>query len=613
MRAFLLSALVLFACLFSFSQEKRASLPPSLTNLAVPVMQSTPSERIPFIKAPSGPVANSSYPEDTIGNTKQFLQTNGSSPAGRLAGFPDGTYSAVWTFANIPDDPNRGTGYNYFNGSTWNPWPENAVEQARTGWPSIARWGPQGEIILAHRGATAKPIISRRTQKGSGTWITSELPLPAGASGLLWPRMVSGGNDHNTIHIIGLSSPVGNGGTLFHGQDGALLYYRSLDGGASWVDQGTLLPGTDSSFYTEFESDTYAFAEPHGSKLAIVAGYRWYDLFALVSEDGGATWQKQLIWEHPYPFWDGEETDTLYCPDGALHCAFDANGDLHVVFGITRVYSVGDYDEFHFPFVDGIAHWKQGMPAWTGGDQLNCLDPENLLNQGRLIGYMQDVNGNGTIDLIADSTGLYADYYVGASSCPQISFDAQGRGFLVYSSLSEGYNLYGMDFRHLWVRGSADNGTSWQPFLDLSADPVLGQREHIQPVVCSNPEMADWSLTYYQSHNPDVSTFFEMYVDFFRVSKLICGTDETASPMRLNIYPNPASSLVHMDLDLPVPMDVNITLTDLGGRMVTEQQYRHLEMGRHTLGISRGDLPPGIYILRVRQGNQAYMSKLVFK
>ncbi|MEZ5197145.1 MAG: hypothetical protein R2764_12280 [Bacteroidales bacterium] len=60
------------------------------------------------------------------------------------------------------------------------------------------------------------------------------------------------------------------------------------------------------------------------------------------STDGGDTWDKTLIWEHPYPMWFNEVTDTFFCMDGSFDVELDMNGMAHLVFGINRAHSDGN-------------------------------------------------------------------------------------------------------------------------------------------------------------------------------------------------------------------------------------------------------------------------------
>ena len=72
-----------------------------------------------------------------IGNTFYENQANQGNPGRLIYEWPDNTMAAVWMIgSNTPTFSDRGTGYNFYNGS-WNALPTNRVEAVRTGFPNI--------------------------------------------------------------------------------------------------------------------------------------------------------------------------------------------------------------------------------------------------------------------------------------------------------------------------------------------------------------------------------------------------------------------------------------------------------------------------------------------
>ncbi len=70
--------------------------------------------------------------------------------------------------------------------------------------------------------------------------------------------MVVGDANGTTLHVIAQSSGATTPVTPYRGQDGALCYSRSLDGGATWDKVRTIIPALDSSNYLGFGGDSYA-------------------------------------------------------------------------------------------------------------------------------------------------------------------------------------------------------------------------------------------------------------------------------------------------------------------------------------------------------------------
>ena len=111
--------------------------------------------------------------------------------------FPDKTISVTAMGSHTSSGntwPDRGSMYNYYNGSSWKLAPASRIETMRTGWPSIQPWGSSGECILAHQ-ASGSLVFSTRMNKGTGSWTTStNLLPPTGVPVMLWPRMVTSGS-----------------------------------------------------------------------------------------------------------------------------------------------------------------------------------------------------------------------------------------------------------------------------------------------------------------------------------------------------------------------------------------------------------------------------------
>ena len=490
MKKILLLSLILSLGLLGFSQNNRLTVSKPLRDLAVPKLKASDNAINVQTGVKHSPAKSvRTINEEEIGQTVYDLQSNQCTPYGRFVYYDDGTMGAVWTMGT-GTYTDRGTGYNFFNGTSWGPEPTARIENTKTGWPSYCALGPTGEVTIAHVSGTAPLVVCKRATKGTGAWTQYTYAGPSGHQ-LLWPRMVSGGTDHNTIHIIGLTAPVANGGTAYLGQDGAVCYSRSTDGGVTWDKSNVVLDGTGSSDYVSFGGDAYSFVEPKGDNLAIIYCDNQNDFFVMKSTDAGETWSKTVIWDHPYPHWNGTSaTDTFYCPDGSAHGAFDNNGLLHIVFGVNRAMADGSAASW-FPFVDGIAYWNENLPTWTGGtqhEQEYCLDPNTLDQQGSLVGWMQDINGNGQLDLVGTATTIFGLYYLSPSSMPQLAIDNNNMLYLMYSGITETFDNGTQQYRHIWGRGSEDGGQTWGNFMDFTGDVLHAYDECVFPVIAAKTD-----------------------------------------------------------------------------------------------------------------------------
>ncbi|HYV95222.1 MAG TPA: T9SS type A sorting domain-containing protein [Chitinophagales bacterium] len=443
----------------------------NLANKAIPYVRQLSGEvptgnepSIPLVPAPAPPQNTLRDVTATeIGTTYYDLQTNGSVYP-RLINNGDGTFSAVWTMSQESTPwTDRGTGYNYFNGSTWGPEPGTRVEETRTGFTNVAVTASNAEFLLPHA-ATAgpsgvgEPFLSNRPAKGSGVWTSSATVLESPSAGSLWPRLVSGGSDNQTLHAIAITTPTNQNppGTLYHGQSGALLYSRSQDGGATWDLNQVQLPGIDSSLYEGWDGDAYAI-DANGNNVAIVLGGFTRDWVLLKSTDNGTTWTKTVIWQFPIPFYqsgaltdvDGDYVaDTIDTQDGSLAVLIDDNGTVHCWAGFNRVFNDGTAaGYYYFPGQNGILYWNESM----------------AYNPPQIIAGAVDVDSSGTLDLGT----LATSYACGLSSFPSAGIDANGNIYLSYWAIVENTaDANGNNLGHSYIIYSKDGGTTWSSFTD---------------------------------------------------------------------------------------------------------------------------------------------------
>src|SRR6185436_12796375 len=92
----------------------------------------------------------------------------------------DGTMNAIWTTL-CPGEvsgSDRGTGYNYFDGTSWDSINCHRIEPTqRTGYPNIGVTATGKELIMAHSSSVPGMLITYRPIKGTGAWIEDPTAL----------------------------------------------------------------------------------------------------------------------------------------------------------------------------------------------------------------------------------------------------------------------------------------------------------------------------------------------------------------------------------------------------------------------------------------------------
>ena len=465
MKKIVLISVILSIGFNCFSQQ-RVIIPTSKRNISKKIVYERPMDAV--VNSVIGENDDNSREklegEDIIGRTYYDLQSF-TMLGNRMHVYDDYTLGVVWTrgFDGSSNFEDRGTGYNFNNDdiSSWLEEPNTRVEDERTGWPSYAPLGETGEIIVAHLAEGLK--ISTRDERGTGDWSFQTL---TGPTNMKWPRVITNGDDNNTIHLLA------NSYEEYEGQSRALLYYRSTDAGVTWDIEANVPEGTGSEYYTEISSDNFVWAEPNGNAIAFLVGDTWTDLFLMKSTDNGDSWEKTIIWEHPYPMFDWESTvtDTFYCVDNSANLMLDDDGMAHVVFGISRVLHAepGVNYEF-FPFVDGIGYWNENMEPFS--NNLNALSPysddhgSELIENYNLIGWSPDLNGNGELDFITWDPEIFQSYnQMGMSTMPSISYSYEGGLVVAYSTTTENYDNGINNQKQIFWKHSDQNGF-WNNYL----------------------------------------------------------------------------------------------------------------------------------------------------
>lgn len=598
--------------------QVRPVAPDNRSNLRVPARTVRIGGEIPFTVAPNVTVSGKAAMDDpAIMMTNYDMMTN-SSVQNRLYIYPDGTMGGITTMShdNSGAFQDRGTGYNYFDGSVWGPQPATRLENLRTGWPSYAPWNNGGEIVVSHHFATFPPIMMTRPVRGSGNWTQTEIAIPQDAAGIDWPRMVTNGPGNLYVHVIGLTTPVASGGSLYLGLDGALLYNRSLDGGNTWSGW-QLLDGMTSADYLGFGGDAYAFAEPRGDTLCFVVGDSWNDAFIMKSTDNGTTWTKTIIWNCPFNLWNGgDTTGTFNSPDGSNAVALDEHGVAHVMFGFMRVNGDEAGNTYWFPWTDGLIYWNENMPELP-----QDLDPDALLASGNYIGWVQD-----TMVWYQDETSL-AYYYLSMSSMPTLVIDDdRDRIYAVWASQTTYLDANGVMYRHLFSRTGYNLGASWGEFMDLTDDFVYQFQECVYPFMA--PKImedkfyilfeADDEAGVYINGSQGAQGQSAVTDNNLIVLTHPVITSLPEAPAKPALYaspafPNPTDKECFVDIRIGASLPVVTEIISPSGITLRTLNSGLLTAGNHRLSIRVEGLSPGIYFTRITAGESAVTGKVVIR
>jgi len=443
-----------------------------------------------------------SLTETQIGESYYDLQTN-SSIQRRILNHTNGTITATWTFSTDAAWTARGTGYNFYNGSSWGSIPTVELETERVGWPNPLKTGSGKEIVISH--STASSIYHRvqRNSVGSGTWTQGNL---SSQSGQVWGRSSTGGTNNNSIHMVGMTLPVANNGSTYAGMDGAFLYTRSTNSGTSFDIVDYQIPGTNVNYFDGFDGDSYAI-DAQGDNVAVVVGGLGRGVQLFKSTNGGVNWTKTDVMTSAVWFNEASTVvDTtlegrLWTSDGSVTVLLDENNMAHVWFGTMFIANadITDGTITYYPYTNGIEYWTEDFPS------------DNSL---RMFG-MLDLNANGQLD-IDNPGGQYR--FSGLVSHPEAGIDEDDCIYLSYTSVREDLTNGTQNYRHTYVTKSCDGGCSWSFPIDVTGG---GNNNFVE---CAYPSIArhvddDIHIVYMADIEPGIAVSGDM--DASGVNKII--------------------------------------------------------------------------------------------
>ena len=576
--------------------------------------------------------------EVVIGTTTYDLQSN-AAVQNRIVHHDDGTMSAGWTTSQELNASwsDRGTGYNFFDGTNWGAQPSTRLESSRGGWPSIIAMGSGKEASITHNTDNAHINMTHRSTTGTGSWTEQNISSMNDSTGIyrdmIWNRSAVGGLNKETIHMIAVTASSNFAGAPFNGLDGALVYYRSQDEGVSWDIQDMQLPGMDTSMFAGMSGDVYTVT---AQGETVVVGYfnDWGDSFIVKSTDNGTTWEKTTFLDFPvdkYAMDDGLDLDgdgiydQVYSTDNYGAIVLDANGEAHVFYGIMMYLDddLTDASSSWFPGINGIAYWNESMgedvtPATVhAGD--SSLWYSDMMNDNWIV-QAPDLNGDGIVGGV-DSTGGYALYYASRASMPNAGISANGEIYLSFSGYTETADNGSQVFRHIYITKSSDGGSTWKTPVDVTPNVSwIGMKECVFGSMV--PTVDDKIRIVFQMDNEpglivrgdedlvDFNDIVYIEIDTLGLFGSSVSVNDIKNTTQFTIYPNPANDYTSITISVDKTEKVTLTIVDLLGKEISKEE-KVLFSGKSTERLDVSNFQNGVYFINLQVGNKLTTQKLV--
>lgn len=575
--------------------------------------------------------------------THYDLQSN-QYVANRMYQMPNGSVAAVATMSHEDNQTasDRGTGYNFFDGNDWNDMPENRVEPFKTGWPSIARYGATGEILLAHGNGHMQCFT--REIAGQGEWIErNHLPdypegYPYTTEYATWPRVVTCGNNHDVIiAVAALQHSISSDET-----DIRTVLFRSEDA-TNWEVSYGPLEAYDYHIGF-FSADDYALAANGHNVALLYSGCLTNSMWLFTSDNDGETWTSTKVWEHPFEGVSLEEpgldyVDTLFAPMNSS-MVIDNNGVTHIAMNTFEFSHFADDDPGYYTYfsgrpVDGIFYWNSTQEAPIQSVDGNPFHAVRLWWPSEESGYVHMENDStkwiGMIPLFEGSEwsndqfyheSEYHSKFYGASGHPALSCDPNGNLACAFSSPDCGRVLYNNNYyyRSIFVSYLNVDEGYWHQVEDSFMETFeLSMSEGV--FTCAVPNVVnegeywfsyqeDPEVGFYWGSNASQASASENNIHVLKVipDPAFLNVPATEAQNIINaIYPNPATD--HVVVNSAMNADATITFTNLAGQTVKSFE-KNLTVGENGINI---DLESGVYFVTVSANGFNKTTKVIVK
>ena len=596
--------------------------------------------------------------------TNYDLQSN-STIGNRIAVWPDGTASfvATWDKSNNTSFPDRGTGYNFYDGIDMGEMPTARQEDVKSGWPSIAKCG-EGEVLTSH--ASGVNVYYRAT-KGQGSWTLlknfgTEYNTPT------WARVVCSGDNDEYIHIV-MAKQIGSASPY----DNHVYYVRSNDRGQTWGEMIDLpLIDNDDVYLNNFSADDYVMAA-NGNTVAILLGAYTTDVVYIISHDNGETWEKQIVAQFPIEGahaydWDNNPDgwwSPLCTSDNSHSIAIDDNGVVHVVFGLFRWQAASGDSYTYWPVYNyGVIYWNSEYTNEQGGPEIPLLGDwsgDAQVGWGDTLGYSLDVDrvvalceADGGQHLwisgypveIDEETGdtlyyesahfLSAPYSYrshGNVTTPSISIDEKGHIAIIYNIRSKARinGTTDMYYRSAYVTCRDRDGKWFDDAINLS-ESFEHSMDEVYPTTASavaydGEFWAYYSADMYQGLYLDISdsypnsnqaTLTDNTIYAIKITPNMEGWDgveehELVNPLTTTrVFPNPATDMMTVEINASQDAEATISVYNITGQSIMDMNV-NVNTGINHSTINTSELSSGVYFVTVNANGFSKTTKVVVK
>ena len=430
---------------------------------------------------------------------------------------------------------------------------------------NIAAIGDTVHIIWYDNRDGNNEIYYKRSADGGQTWGT-DTRLTNNSADSYHPCIALSGS---TIHVVWSDKRDGNY---------EIYYKHSADRGSTWAAEMRLTIGDSSSL------------DPSIAVSGLIVSIVWYDIrdgnweiYYKRSTDGGVTWEA-----------DKRLTNDPASSQNASVAVSDSM--VHVVWGDFRASANGDI--FYKNSADNGATWGQDIqltennavsrrPSIAASGSLVHIVWYDHRSGDNEIFYKRSADGGITWGNDTQITNS-----LGASLNPSVAVSGSAVHVVWYDTRDGDLEIY--------YRKSDDEGLTWGTDVRLTNAPYPSE----------NPSIAISGPVVHLAWTDNRDGNAEIYYKRDTTGGFAVGINDGSIGNRdqqIFLYPNPASDVLHFDLDNPFDEKASLTIRNLLGEIILRKQ-----IGNSKSALDISDLQNGLYFLGIEvSGKQVVIRRLI--
>lgn len=631
--------MVLLVATAGYSQVRKVSVKDAKMDVAT-MQQSTGMEELNYV----GSIPNIARADGELDHTVYDWQTNAGARTWTHV-WPDGKVSFAFTYAADGNFSDRGTCIGTYNSAT-DKWIQGGgrIENEKTGFGSIARFGENGLVVAAHTSDNIGVyIIENKDEIPHNIAAVSHLDSQHDVS---HAAVMTSGANRDIIHVVA---------ALFRGSlanvKEPIFYFRSQDGGQTWDKKDITLPFLDAGYGLNWGSNTYYWMETtENNRLALVINNSWSDGMVIYSDDNGETWERKVFYQHPNISGDFGPEGIGFLYPRYTSCQWDSEGKLYVVYEFNGSNgTAADDNGGYFPSIGGVAYWDETLPYNAQGNTQSAIpgnltpgepfviDTAYLMNDilfsywwysdashsmwPEFIGYVSPLDADGNpenpetateFNIGSDEHGNHGKYNSGMCAFPVLCMvpGTPGEMVVVWSAMDENNkDDKGNYFYKIFANATQDGGRSWLGMKQLTTSFEFAYSECVYNqavildrnlIIATQMDGATGTSVMGDDSDPTDNLYQGLTFNIDDLWGFDATQDKPVNNTQMTIWPNPVENRMNVTLN----QDGEVVIYNLTGQVVGRFNGH---AGANSVDVT--SLNSGVYFITSGTATQKFIVK----